>query len=62
MTEFPVVTLLITGYSAYIILGAVPLIGGAVQNKVRKKIGLKKKKVKSVARGRGIGLRRKDKE
>lgn len=50
-----VITLIIVGWGAYAALGMIPLLGGGMQNKVRKKLGFAAKKIISVSRGRGIG-------
>ena len=41
------ITPLITGYYAWIAIGAVPLIGKAIQYKIKRKVGLEKPKRKS---------------
>ncbi len=46
-------TLLVTGYYAWMAIGAVPLIGGLIKYKIKQKAGLEKKKDFS----RGSGLR-----
>lgn len=50
-----IITLIVMGYAAYVAAGAIPLIGGAIRNKMRKKVGLPKEKVKVISPGRGLG-------
>ena len=41
------ITLVVTGFYAWAAIGAVPLIGKAIQYKIKRKVGLEKPKRKS---------------
>lgn len=41
------ITLIVTGYYAWAAIGAIPLVGGAIKYKIKKKVGLVKPKRKT---------------